>query len=1076
MAYRLKFNDIAEDSHESSGTMPEISLGSLEESFKSPPRPLSKQPPPLSLTSSSTMTNSTSAVPNKPDATPKKGLVRRGTDEEVRTPKASNGRNAFLDDSVEDDDEVTATSDRKWESDSLALPRLGRGKQGTGPAKVGVNMTLREQEKVIDQIKKENFSLKLKVHFLEERLAQLAPDHIEAALKQNINLKIEVQSRGVELKKYKKLLLQMEQELARIKTQDNRAREEELQAEVESLTRELRELRRRKMGSGRDDVALTEARGRNEELEQRLVQLEDELEGAKALIEENLDEIERLREGQGQNPNGSSVSESGESRRAKLEEALRLLEEDNAVLQERLEQFANELNIREDEKEELADKIEALTLHIEDLERRQQMTALERSQSRANMIEDEEERQNLEDSINALRDKLAATNIELQQKEEEISAKSQEIEEIIAEHESIVRDIEANWRGEVAEARQQVDDMRDLMVEKEKEETRLREQVADLEANTAELHTKFEAALAHLESQAEAREEEIIDANQQITELSEKLWKLEEALEQERDEVRIRLDEADIERERTDMVLAALKEKLATAKEQQQEATELYETCREQIVQHRQREEELAQHAEDLIAEINAEREAREDYEEERDTAIARFDELDVQFRDARREWEESARRERRTLDETEAALTTVRHDLDLAKELLSQRESDIAEIQAVLSKKDAESRRLGESVSSDRFALNLELERHRRDIARGEEEIARLKKELEERDARARDREAALDKLHVENRDIAAQLAAQTQARLNLSEKLDTVQANLKVAETEVSTLRAKVSDLETRLNKDQRSQVSLEHQYRDQLTERNTLLLTVYQYLDRILGVDKTTKAETKPFTNFAVFHDNLISRLKAVTNIQGDFEKRCKEAEAKFMERLAEVKKQLDFRWKQLDRFETSVKSLAEVKHTWRRKYSAKEGELEAAKARYIYEIQPDNTNAELSAQISSLRRQPSSDNSELRALTARAVNAERRLTNAQNQLAATEERINSMNEKTVSADTKWEARVREYEARLKAAEERVKRERQGGKERINELEANIANLRRQLEYANRRNSQLGDIVEMNRPTDS
>jgi chromosome segregation ATPase len=77
---------------------------------------------------------------------------------------------------------------------------------------------------------------------------------------------------------------------------------------------------------------------------------------------------------------------------------------------------------------------------------------------------------------------------------------------------------------------------------------------------------------------------------------------------------------------------------------------------------------------------------------------------------------------------------------------------------------------------------------------------------------------------------------------------------------------------------------------------------------------------------------------------------------------------------------------------------------------------------------------------------------------------------------MNERTSSADTKWEARVREYEARLKAAEERVKRERQGGKERIGELEGNLAKLQKQLEMATRRNSQLGEIVEMNRPLDT
>ena len=47
------------------------------------------------------------------------------------------------------------------------------------------------------------------------------------------------------------------------------------------------------------------------------------------------------------------------------------------------------------------------------------------------------------------------------------------------------------------------------------------------------------------------------------------------------------------------------------------------------------------------------------------------------------------------------------------------------------------------------------------------------------------------------------------------------------------------------------------------------------------------------------------------------------------------FSELRKQLDTRWKQIDRFETSVKNLAEIKHSWRRKYNAKEGELEAVK---------------------------------------------------------------------------------------------------------------------------------------------
>lgn len=92
---------------------------------------------------------------------------------------------------------------------------------------------------------------------------------------------------------------------------------------------------------------------------------------------------------------------------------------------------------------------------------------------------------------------------------------------------------------------------------------------------------------------------------------------------------------------------------------------------------------------------------------------------------------------------------------------------------------------------------------------------------------------------------------------------------------------------------------------------------------------------KGETKPFTNFSVFHDNLISRLKALSQIQLEFDKKCKDAESRYGEKFSDLKKQLDFRWKQIDKFETSLKNLAETKQGWKRKFSAKEGELEALK---------------------------------------------------------------------------------------------------------------------------------------------
>lgn len=166
---------------------------------------------------------------------------------------------------------------------------------------------------------------------------------------------------------------------------------------------------------------------------------------------------------------------------------------------------------------------------------------------------------------------------------------------------------------------------------------------------------------------------------------------------------------------------------------------------------------------------------------------------------------------------------------------------------------------------------------------------------------------------------------------------------------------------------------------------------------------------------------------------------------------------MRKQLDMRWKQIDKFESSVKAYAEAKATWRRKYMTKEGEFEALKV----------TNNELVQQLATSRRPAQGDSQETRTLLSRAVNSEKRLNVIQNQLLQTEEKIVAMNQKTSTTDAKWEARVKEYEARLKAAEEKYKRERQGNKERMLDLENQIKSLERQNELAQKRSTQLENV---------
>ena len=105
----------------------------------------------------------------------------------------------------------------------------------------------------------------------------------------------------------------------------------------------------------------------------------------------------------------------------------------------------------------------------------------------------------------------------------------------------------------------------------------------------------------------------------------------------------------------------------------------------------------------------------------------------------------------------------------------------------------------------------------------------------------------------------------------------------------------------------------------------------------LDTVLSRIDLQKTETKPFTNYTVFHANMVARLKQLSQIQLDFDKRCREAESKFADKLNDMRRQLESRWRQIDKFETSVRALTEAKAAWRKKLATREGELEALRVR-------------------------------------------------------------------------------------------------------------------------------------------
>lgn len=76
------------------------------------------------------------------------------------------------------------------------------------------------------------------------------------------------------------------------------------------------------------------------------------------------------------------------------------------------------------------------------------------------------------------------------------------------------------------------------------------------------------------------------------------------------------------------------------------------------------------------------------------------------------------------------------------------QRRDDLEALQGALRSKEDESRKLGETHTSNKFSLQLEVDRLKRDLARCEDDVERLRKEVESREERLKERELELDRL----------------------------------------------------------------------------------------------------------------------------------------------------------------------------------------------------------------------------------------------------------------------------------------------------------------------------------------
>ncbi|ELT95491.1 hypothetical protein CAPTEDRAFT_210115, partial [Capitella teleta] len=132
-------------------------------------------------------------------------------------------------------------------------------KAGSGRMSPALTRTMKEYDQLINDLKKENFSLKLRIYFLEEK----APKGEAEMFRTNIELKVDVETLKKELREKQELLQKASDALESMTgvNQDAPAEVTDLQRQVVQLSADLRE--RREAFAKLDE----EARKRSGELE-----------------------------------------------------------------------------------------------------------------------------------------------------------------------------------------------------------------------------------------------------------------------------------------------------------------------------------------------------------------------------------------------------------------------------------------------------------------------------------------------------------------------------------------------------------------------------------------------------------------------------------------------------------------------------------------------------------------------------------------------------------------------------------------------------------------------------------------
>ncbi|KAG0067799.1 hypothetical protein BGZ89_005670 [Linnemannia elongata] len=915
-----------------------------------------------------------------------------------------------LDDSVRSNPRMSALSGHvssagMTDTSEGPKPRktIDRWSAGTGKPAA---MTLKEQERIIDELKKEGFELKLKIFFLEERLAKISPEHVDQALQENIDMKVKLQTMYSELKQYKRLLMEAHAAIEALQAQRNSDLQNRMTEEQEEEYRN----------------AIAEAL----DLKNSLKQLTQRIASLEQLLKSKDAELEQLQSRLGELGSQANTIEELRELNARYEGELEELHEQLIEIQQNESRLMEKSRVEEGWEarcRELEKELNASQGHRSQLEKELSLTQADKAAL--------EEEMNLQ--LEQHRDELSKAKIDAAELSNQLENEREQMHQIQEMHANDMNTLSERWTLDRQQMREQISDMTLDIDELRKANDQLEAHVQDLMAMRDEEANRHDQELGDLVGEFEDKEMELARAQEELRNIEDLL----QARDARISELLDKIDQLEMERREADAVhdevVSSIKSKMMSGSMANlQKGTVSHQDF--QLVS-----EELAlieQENRTLQIQLRAaidQKVALENSSRDRDSDAFN------QWKNERQQLElEYAER----IEQLQEKLAAASDQIAELSNDLNDREGHLQFYEEKLAQAARDSKDVEERYEEMELRLSSDLEATTAELVELRKEFEQIRANRVEKSDLLHSRTNEVDRLNIKARKLNVTVAA-------MEDEKEQMETALRDRATTIAMLKSRLTELEMQVSKKQRDEDISGETSKSDLVERNSLLLTVLQHLESILGGDSRLDGNMlpKPSANFVYFSNHLISRLKSLSKLFILFEKKGKELEDKATSQLVQLKRQLDVKLKQLDRFETIVRDAADRQRKWREQLVKNKAINEDLQAKQVL---LERTIADLRA------RSGTSDRAQ--DYEARCKHAERKL-----QLEKT---------RLVDAEERWNARLRELEKRTKDAEERVKRERQGAKEKVAGLLDENKTAQKNIESLQRKNGQLQELVDIHK----